>query len=164
MGFQSATLEMRTPEEHRERLHELVKAARTVLVLSGTAGAGPDGMPMTLVRTGDDTTMYAATLLDTAQAKSLSRALVTVVVLGSESALFSADAVVSRDRSLIDALWHDGWRQWCRGKSDPELAIVTLSPIEGTYWEGRERHGYMYRLIPPPPPCEYDSDGVPLEV
>jgi general stress protein 26 len=169
MGFQSATIEMRAPEEHRERLHELVKAARTVMVLSGAAGAdrlGTGGMPMALVRTADDTTMYAATLLDPAQAKALERSpFVTVVVLGGEYAMFSADAVVSRDRALIDSLWSDSWRQWCRSKSDAALAIVILSPIEGAYWEARERQEYMYRLIPPPPPrVDAESDQVSLDL
>lgn len=170
MSFQSATIEMRAPEEHRERLHEMVKASRTVMVLSGAEGADlagtGGGMPMALVRTDDDTTMYAATLLDAEQVKALQQApLVTVVVLGTEYALFSADVRVSRDRGLIDGLWKDHWRKWCRGKADPNLAVVILAPIEGTYWEGPDRHGYMYRLIPPPPPrrdLDGDGDGLPL--
>jgi general stress protein 26 len=206
MGF-AATLEMRTPEEHRERLHELVKSTRTVIVLSYTGGGSSaqapvlelgqearpeqreltleqrevspetpeprtetrepapetrepasekqeqkqdqiDGQPMALVRTGDDTTMYLATSFDLKQAEALERgARVTVVVQGAGYALFSGEARISRDRKLIDELWTDSWLQWFRGKWDPSIAIVIVSPIEGSYWEASDKHSYMYRLV-----------------
>jgi general stress protein 26 len=165
MGLHAATIEMRSPELLRERLHELVKAARSVMVLSCGPGvrAGADGAPMELVRTDDDTTMYVATSLDAAHAEALHRRrLVTVVVPGEEYALFTAEAVVSRDRALIDSLWNDSWRRWFRGKSDPSTAIVILSPVEGSYWEAKERHSYVYRLLPTAASRE-PSDGVPVE-
>ena len=153
MGISTATIEMRTPEVIRERLHELVKATRTVIVLSCApeepAGEGDqiDGRPMALVKTGDDTTMYLATALDAKQAAELERARVTVVVQGADYALFSGEARVSRDRALIDELWAPSWRQWCRGKRDPAIAIVIVTPIEGSYWEDTNRHSYMFRLL-----------------
>jgi len=152
MGLSTATIEMRAPEEIRERLHELVKATRTVIVLSCTpedpSGDQIDGRPMMLVRTGDDTTMYLATALDAKQAQELERApRVTVVVQGADYALFSGEAKVSRDRALIDELWTTSWRQWCRDKRDPAIAIVVVTPIEGSYWEDTNRHSYMFRLV-----------------
>jgi len=161
MGMLTSTIEMRAPEEHRERLHELVKATRMVMVMSCAPGPGAvsrraevarsgeiDGIPMELVRTGDDTTMYVVTALDAKHADTLERdSRVMVVVPGEDYALFTADATVSRDRALIDSLWTASWRRWFRGKSDPSLAIIILSPIEGSYWEGGDRHGYMYRLF-----------------
>ena len=142
------TLEMRTPEEHRERLHELVKATRTVVVLSGTPGDEIDGKPMTLVRTGDDTTMYLASVFDAEQVAALERsARVTVVLQGAGYAVFSGEALISRDRRLIDELWRDDWTQWARGKWDPSIAIVIISPIEGSYWEATDRHSYLYRFL-----------------
>src|SRR5690242_14154064 len=114
MGISTATIEMRAPEEIRERLHELVKATRTVIVLSCTtedpSGDQIDGRPMALVKTGDDTTMYLAGALDAKQAAELERARVTVVVQGADYALFSGEARVSRDRVLIDELWTSAWR------------------------------------------------------
>jgi general stress protein 26 len=79
--------------------------------------------------------------------------------------VFKAEARISRDRRLVDALWTQAWNHWFRGKSDPSLALIILSPIEGSYWEGMDQHSYVYRLMaPPPPPREYDSNGIPLEV
>jgi general stress protein 26 len=148
MGLATMTLEMRTPEEHRERLHELVKATRTAVVVSGTPGDEIDGKPMTMARTGDDTTMYLASSFDAAQVAALERgARVTVVLQGAGYAVFSGEARISRDRKLIDELWADSWRLWSRGRWDPSLAIVIVSPIEGSYWEGTDRHSYVYRLV-----------------
>ncbi|MEO7729815.1 MAG: pyridoxamine 5'-phosphate oxidase family protein [Kofleriaceae bacterium] len=148
MGMATNTLEMQNPEYTREKLHGLVKDTRTVIVLSGTAGAAIDGRPMALVRTGDDTTMVLATSLDAAQADDLERnPRVTVVLQGAGYALFTGEARISRDRGVIGELWTDAWRTWCHGKHDPTLAVVTVEPIEGSYWEATDRHSYMYRLV-----------------
>jgi general stress protein 26 len=147
MGI-ATTLEMQNPEYTREKLHGLVKETRTVIVLSGSAGAAIDGRPMALVKTGDDTTMMLATSLDAAQAEELARnPRVTVVLQGAGYALFTGEARISRDRQVIGELWTDAWRQWCHGKHDPTLAVVTVEPIEGSYWEATDRHSYMYRLV-----------------
>ena len=148
MGLATMTVEMRTPEEHRERLHELVKATRTAVVLSGTPGDEIDGKPMAMARTGDDTTMYLASSFDAEQVAALDRgARVTVVLQGAGYAVFSGEARITRDRGLIDELWSDSWTQWARGKWDPSLGIMIVSPIEGSYWEGTDRHSYLYRLV-----------------
>jgi len=148
MGIATATLEMQNPEYTREKLHGLVKETRTVIVLSAGAGAGLDGRPMALVRTRDDTTMVLATSLDATQAEELERnPRVTVVLQGAGYALFTGEARISRDRIAINELWTDAWRQWSHGKHDPTLAVVTVEPIEGSYWEATDRHSYMYRLV-----------------
>jgi general stress protein 26 len=157
------TMEMHTPEEHRERLHEMVKAAQAVMVLSCTSARVPEGRLMALVQTGDDTTMYVAASLDRGQAADLaSSPRVTVVVPGAGLAVFTAEAQISRDRGLVDELWTNAWNHWFRGKSDPSLAIVILTPIKGSYWDAMDQHSYVYRLTPPPP--REHSNGVPLEV
>jgi general stress protein 26 len=151
MGLATATIEMQTPETHRERLHDLVKATRSVLVLSGGRGGERSvEQLMALLRVADDTTMYVATSLDTRQVAELTREpRVTVVAHGAVCGVFDAEATISRDRRLIDGLATAWWKPWRRGKSDPALAILVISPIEGTYWNGPQRHAYSYRLAPP---------------
>lgn len=159
MGMSTATIEMRAPEELRERLHLLVKATRMVLVMScapvpvgrsaGTT-AEIDGVPMSVVRVGDDTTVYAALALDASHEDVLAREpRVMFVVPGEDYALVTAEALVSRDRALIDKLWDESWRRWFRDKTDPAIAIVVLLPIEGSFWEAGERQSYVYRLVDP---------------
>jgi len=162
MGLSTATIEMQSPEEHRERLHDLVKAARTVLVLHGAGDDRVVGQPMALLRTGDDTTLYVAASLDPDQRAALARSTrVTVVVPDGSCAMFDAEAAVSRDRALLDRLDSEVWTLWGRRRAD--LTVLVISPIEGAYWQGGRRHGYQYRLRPVRGMREL-SDGVPTEV
>jgi general stress protein 26 len=164
MGIGTATIEMQSPEEHRERLHDLLKATRTVMMLSVAPGreAGIVGRPMALLHTADDTTMYAVTWLDALEAADLVREpRVAVAVQGTCCALFDAEATIARDRTLIDQLA----AEWAArgGRADPSSALLVISPIAGTYWDGPHRHSYQYRLSPPPEQREV-SDGVPVGV
>ena len=158
MGLSTATIEMQSPEQHRERLHELVKAARTVLVLHCDRDDRIAGQPMALLRTGDDTTLYVAASLDAAQRSALARpSRVMVVVPEASCAMFDAEAVIARDRALDDDA-----RKVGRSK-DPSAAVLVISPIEGVYWQAERRHAYQYRVAPARGTREL-SDGVPVEI
>lgn len=164
MGLSTATIEMQNPEEHRERLHELVKAARTVLVLHGDGDDRIAGQPMALLRTGDDTTLYVAASLEADRRAALSRgARVTVVVPDGSYAMFDAEAMISRDRALLDGVGGEAWTRWGWGKADPSVAVLVISPIEGAYWQSGRRYAYRYRATPMRAGREL-SDGVPVEI
>jgi general stress protein 26 len=164
MGLSTATIEMQSPEEHRERLHELVKAARTVLVLHCGCDDRIAGQPMALLRTGDDTTLYVAASLEADRRAALSRgSRVTVVVPDGSGAMFEAEAMISRDRALLDGVGGAAWTLWGWGKADPSVAVLVISPIEGAYWQGSRRHAYRYRSTPMRSGREL-SDGVPVEI
>jgi general stress protein 26 len=157
MALGTATIEMQSPEQHRERLHDLVKATRAVLVLSCGCDDRIVGQPMVLLRTGDDTTMYVATALEADQVATLSRdPRVTVVVPGEGCAMFEAEAAILRDRALLDELPVEV-RLWGHGKADPSITVLVISPIEGAYWHGAHRHSYLYRLVPRTPPLPDDA-------
>jgi general stress protein 26 len=166
MGIATATIEMQSPEEHRERLHDLLKATRTVMVLScGSSDRGAQivGRPMVLLRTGDDTTMYVAASLDAQQRAELTRdPRIAVAVQGSCCALFDAEVMILRDRKLLDGVAAEWWMPW-GGRDDPSIAILVISPIEGAYWEGPHRYSYQYRLAPARAQREL-SDGVPVKI
>ncbi|HEX3766303.1 MAG TPA: pyridoxamine 5'-phosphate oxidase family protein [Kofleriaceae bacterium] len=164
MGLSTATIEMESPEAPRERLHELVKAARSVLVLHAGSDDRVVGQPMAVLRTSDDTTLHVAASLAPDQRAALARpARVTVVVPDASCAMFDAEAVVSRDRTLLDELGGEAWKLWGRSKADPSVTVLVISPIEGAYWQGARRHAYQYRVGPAPGTREL-SDGVPMEI
>jgi general stress protein 26 len=148
MALSTSTLEMQIPEQHRERLHDLVKATRAVLVLSCGCDDRIVGQPMVLLRTGDDTTMYVATELDDAQVATLTRDPRVTVVVGAGSAMFDAEAAISSDPALLDGLPREAWKLWGRKRRDPAIKLLVISPIEGAYWDGARRHSYQYRRPP----------------
>ena len=157
MGLATATIEMQSPEEHRERLHELLKATRTVMVLSAGCDGGERivGQPMALLRTGDDTTMYVAAALDARQVAELTRERqVTVVVHGACYALFEGEATITRDGTLSEE---------SQGRMDAASAVLVVSPIAGAYWDGANRYSYLYRLWPRPDASDV-SNGVPVGI
>ena len=149
MKTATATIEMQAPEQHRERLHDLVTAVRTVLVLSGErAGERIVAQPMALLRTTDDTTMYVATLLDARQAAELAREpRVTVVVQGVDCAMFEAEVAIAHEPWPSDELASPWWESWWRDLPEQSISFLVISPIEGAYWEGPHRHAYQYRLV-----------------
>lgn len=180
MGLSTATIEMQSPEQHRERLHDLVKAARTVLVLRCDRDDRIAGQPMALLRTGDDTTLYVAASLDAPARAALARpARVMVVVPDGSYAMFDAEAVISRDATLdpgSSALRSagsavggprlaslDGSEGRAGRIKDLSSAVLVISPIEGAYWQGGRRHAYLYRVAPARGTREL-SDGVPMEI
>lgn len=159
MALGTATIEMRSPEEHRERLHEQVKAARAVLVLWNGGDGRIAAQRMALLDADDDTTMYAAGPLDATHVTALVRdprvRVMVVVVSGDALALFDAEATIVRDRDGSAARGSgargsegcgSGTRVGRRGDAEIADTVLVLAPIEGVYWDGRERQVYQYRL------------------
>lgn len=139
-------------EEHREKLHGIVKGTRTVMLLSRGEGGKIVGRPMALVRTDDDTTLYLVTGIDSKKVEEIEREpRVSVAVQARDGyAMIDGTCRVSRDRALIDQLWEDSWKAWFEGgKSDPTIALLVITPNEGTYWDGGIGHGlsYLYRMV-----------------
>ena len=125
MGTARPTAEMQTPEQHRERLHEIVKSARTVMLLSHGADHEISGRPMALIRTDDDTTMYLVSPIDSQEILEIDRECrVSISIQVNDAfAMFDGEARISQDRGLIDELWNDTWSAWFDGKDDPAIAI-----------------------------------------
>lgn len=166
MALGTATIEMRSPEVHRERLHEQVKAARAVLVLWNGGDGRIAAQRLALLDADDDTTMYAAGPLEAAHVAALARDVrVRVVVAGDALVLFDAEATIVRDRDRATARGSGVRGSGVRGgwRGDPEIAdtVLVLSPFEGEYWDGRERQVYRYRA--PRSPGEREAAEVVIE-
>lgn len=165
-GMGTATPTTTTPEQHRDRLLEILKDSTTVMLLSHGEGHRIMGRPMRLVRTDDDATLYLVTSVDTQKVDELGRdPRVSISVQNRDAiAIVDGEARVSQDRSLIDELWTDAWKTWFPdGKSDTSIAILVISPTEGTYWEQGFGHGlsYMFRMLKARitgEPVEFNSD------
>ena len=141
-----------SPEQHRERLHDIVKGARTVMLLSHGEAGKIIGRPMAVARVDADTTLYLVTGIDSKKVDEIHREpRVSLSVQASDGfVMIDGSCRVSQDRGLIDELWQDSWKPWFEGgKTDPAIAILVVSPNEGTYWNGGLGHGlsYLYRMV-----------------
>lgn len=139
-------------EQAKEKLRDIVDKSRTVLLLTHGEDHKIVGRPMSLVRMDEDATVY---LVAGAGSKKVSEIVsdprVTIAVQnGAGIAMIDAEARVAHDRALIEELWSDSWKAWFpRGKEDPDIAILIVTPREGTYWDQDLGHGlsYLYRYV-----------------
>jgi len=141
-----------SPQDHRDRLHELVKAATTVMLLSHGEGSAIVGRPMAVARVDDDTTLYLVTAVDSKKVDEITRdpRVSVAVQTGHSFVMLDGECRVSQDRQLIDTLWQDGWKPWfAGGKTDPTIAILVVTPNQGSYWDGGLGNGlsYLYRMV-----------------
>lgn len=139
-------------EQAKEKLHDIVKDSRTVLLLTHGEDNKIVGRPMSLVRADEDETIYLVSGIDTKKVTEIQQdSRVTIAVQNREGiAMIDGDARVSQDRALIERLWSDSWKAYFpRGKEDPDIAILVVEPREGTYWDGDVGHGlsYLYRHL-----------------
>jgi general stress protein 26 len=135
-----------TPEQHLSNLRGIIEGARTVMLLSHGVGARIEGRPMALVRTGRDNELYLTTSLDAQKiAEMVRQPDVTLSAHHEGFAIIQGLAQVSQDRALIDELWKESWHAWYPdGKTDPTIAVVTVFPADGMYWDVSMTTGLSY--------------------
>jgi general stress protein 26 len=102
-------------------------------------------------RIDDDGTLYFSTGADSKKIAELeAHPEVTLSVQGkADYAVVRGTARISQDRALIRELWEDSWKVWFpEGVDDPTIAIVVVSPDEGTYWDQKSTQGlsFLFRL------------------
>ena len=139
-------------DEAKAKLHDIVESSRTVLLLTHGEDHKIVGRPMSLVRADDDSTIYLVSGIGTKKVSEIEHdSRVTVAIQNGEGiAMIDGNARVSQDRALIEKLWSDSWKVWFpRGKEDPDIAILVVEPLEGTYWDQDIGHGlsYLYRYV-----------------
>lgn len=127
-----------TDTDHRANLHETLKEAGTVMMMTRASDGSLHGRPMSVAHLDDDNTLYFATSLGSTKILELERDPRIDLVFSSKlrHATIAGHAKVTTDRALIDKLWTDAWKIWFpEGKSDPDIAIVVVDPERGEYWD-----------------------------
>jgi general stress protein 26 len=141
-----------TNHDAKKTLHDIVQDSRTVVLLTHGEGHKIVGRPMSLVRIDEDDTIY---LVASIESKKVSEILgdsrVTVSVQnGKGIAMIDGEVAISGSKRLIDELWTDGWKAWFpEGKTCPDIAILIVRPLEGTYWQQGLGHDLsnVYRYL-----------------
>ena len=140
-----------TDAEKRTRLHEILAGERSVMMFSHDGAGEIAGRPMALVHIEDDAKLFFTTNIDSekiAELKRDPRITISIQTPHTQAVVMGA-AQISQDRALIDRLWRDEWKLYFHGKDDPEIAIVTVAPEKGTYWDQSRLQGlsFMYRML-----------------
>jgi general stress protein 26 len=143
-----------TPKSHAEHLAKLLTILRstdTVVLLTRTADRIA-GRPMALVDVDDDGTVYLTTAIGSQKAVEIAADSAVNVTAQTSKGIVSIEgnARLTQERAVIDRLWKDSWRIWYpEGRSSPSIAIVIVSPVEGSYWDTSVAHGlsFLWRAV-----------------
>jgi general stress protein 26 len=135
--------------EDRQHLEELLKHFHTAMLVTHTEGAGLRARPLTLAAAHENGRLFFATCVASSKVAELERTPEVLVTLQNSRRYVSigGTARITRDRALIDRLWSEAWKLWFpKGKDDPELCIVEVTPHEAEYWDQSGLAGVKFVL------------------
>ena len=134
-------------KEKREHVRKLVAGFDTAMLVTSALAGGLHSRPLSIARRRDDDTLYFATAIDSEKVHEIEHDSSVNVALqdGRRFVSLSGRARIVRDPALIHELWSESWKIWFpRGEADPTLCLLTVEPLEATYWDGAGATGLRY--------------------
>lgn len=135
--------------EDKKHLEELLKHFHTAMLVTHTEGAGLRARPLALAAVHGEGVLYFATSGASPKVAEIERTPEVAVTLQDSRRYVSigGTARLTRDRALIDRLWSEAWKLWFpKGKDDPEICIVEVTPHEAEYWDQSGLAGVKFVL------------------
>jgi general stress protein 26 len=136
-------------EDKQKHLKELIKTFRTAMLVTRASDGGLRGRPLSLADAHDDGVVYFATSIESPKVTELESAPDVAVTLQDSKRYVSitGTARITRDRALVERLWSETWKLWFpKGKDDPDLCVVVVTPREAEYWDQSGLKGITYLL------------------
>jgi general stress protein 26 len=138
----------------KEHLYGMLKTFDAAMLVTRAPDGHLHGRPLRLAteQIGEDGKLYFATSVTTPKVGELdadSRVAITM----QDSRRYvsvSGQARTTRDRTLSDRLWSDAWKIWFpKGKEDPALCIITVTPEVAEYWDGSGVPGikFLFEMV-----------------
>lgn len=131
----------------REHLHDLIKDFKNAMLTTRSPDGGVHIRPMRVARMEADKELLFATGLTTPKVEEIEKNNQVAVSFqsGSEYAVLYGTAHVEKNRALVDELWSEAWRVWFPGgKDDPNLCLLTVTPVSAEYWDSSGLEGFKY--------------------
>jgi general stress protein 26 len=130
----------------RKYLHEVVNDFDVAMLVTRTTNT-IHARPMAIVHLDDGIDAYLVTDINSIKVdeiKANPRALLTFQS-ARKFASVSGELTVLRDRELIETMWKEAWKVWFpNGKSDPNIALLKFTALEGEYWDNAGMQGLKY--------------------
>jgi general stress protein 26 len=131
----------------KKHLHELIADFDTAMLVTRAADGGLHARPVSIAKERTDERLYVATSVASTKVAEI-QADEHVVVTFQDSARYVAlrgTARTTHDRALVDHLWTEAWKVWFpKGKDDPTLVLVEVTPVGGEYWDQTGLGGMRY--------------------
>jgi general stress protein 26 len=140
---------MSSDEETRRHFGKVVGKFATAMLVTRTPHGELRARPLTVAGAEPNGTVYFATSVESPKVHEIDVDAHVVVTFQSDKAYasLSGTARLERDRSLVERLWKETWKVWFpKGKDDPSLAILIVSPTAAEYWDQSGLAGMKYAL------------------
>jgi general stress protein 26 len=135
------------PKEH---LRALLKKFHTAMLVTQTGIGELRARPMAITRIDDDCRIWFFSGKASGKMHELEDHSQVNIACQQENGIYlsiSGRAIVNRDPAKIEELWNDIYKTWFpQGKDDPDLALISIEPEEGEYWdnEGFNKIKYLF--------------------
>ncbi|HYF37703.1 MAG TPA: pyridoxamine 5'-phosphate oxidase family protein [Prosthecobacter sp.] len=138
-----------TPEQ-RGHFLKLLKDFSTAMLVTHAGADQLRARPMAIADIESSGRVWFITSVDTAKVHEIvSDTRVHLVCQKEHSAYLSISgrASLERDRAKLDQVWQEPFKVWFpRGKDDPEIALIAVTPEEVEFWDnqGFNRISYLF--------------------
>jgi general stress protein 26 len=133
-------------QEKRAHLREVMADFDTAMLVTSAEGE-MRSRPLALGHGKDDGVLYfptSARAPKIAEIEADPRVCVTMQN-NRRFVSLSGRAQVVRDLPTIEAVWSETWKVWFpEGKTDPDLALIAVTPLMAEYWDNKGTKGLGY--------------------
>jgi general stress protein 26 len=121
------------------KIHELGKGMRSCMFGTNTDNFPPDIRPMALQAIEPDGSVWLLSSSESDKNAAIARDPKVVMTFQNDDKStymsLAGRAAIHTDRETIDKYWTAFANNWFDGKDDPRVTVISLTPIEGKYWE-----------------------------
>jgi len=139
-----------TEQNPTEHFHTLLKKFHTAMLVTRTQAGELRARPMAIAQIDDACRVWFFSGRSSGKIDEIEDETQVKVVCQQDHSInlsISGVARLSRDPAKIDELWNETYKTWFpKGRNDPDLALISVEPEEGEYWdnEGFNRIKYLF--------------------
>ena len=142
-----------TEAEKRAHLREVVADFETAMLVTRNHQGEIRARPLALAKPDEgadvleDGMLYFPTSLSSPKIEEIAADARVAVTMQDKRRFvsISGTARILSDRGLVDRLWSESWKVWFpRGKEDPELCLLEVTPTAAEYWDQKGGKGLAY--------------------
>lgn len=130
-----------------EHVKDLLHDFTTAMLMTHLPNNRSHVRPMRVADVTKDGSVRFATSLKSPKVDEISKDKNVHLVFQTSSAFMSLQgtAKIETDKKLVQELWSEPWRVWFpKGKDDPDICIITVTPREAEFWDNSGSQGLMY--------------------
>ncbi len=136
------------PASEAQKFHDLLAKFETAMLVTHTADGSLRGRPMAIAGVDADSHVWFFTGVESGKVEEIVLDTHVAVLCQKDRDLYlslTGKASLLRDRAKIEELWKEPFKTWFPGgKDDPNLALVSVTPHEGEYWDNAGFKKIMY--------------------